>query len=435
MPTHRSSYHYGNLRAALTDAALDLARHGGPAAVTVRGVARSVGVTPPAAYRHFAELEELLTATKNRALTLLAEGVDAALGSFAAAEAGEGWAESSTAAAAGRARPIASVAAGATSIAEAGTSSIDAATGCEWPISGANGSSVGSVAAGASPTAGAPESSGGGAVRSEKQIARASASLTGGAAARKGSVGSVVAGAGPSVGARESSGGGAVERERSIGAAGASSVGSLAAGASPTVGARESSVGGAVRRERSIAAAGGSSVGSLAAGASPTVAARESPRGEAAGREQAAMDPGASSGGGPVGRERPIVGVGGSLGAASSESLIESVSAREYSIASAAACLRAVAEAYVSFAQSYPGLFAMACHGSADTIRLLITDRVGPFLDALSARRPGMVFALWSAVHALAVLASEGASRDVSQDEVLDTVLAWIAGDVLSSGM
>ncbi|WP_194921553.1 TetR/AcrR family transcriptional regulator [Catenulispora rubra] len=207
MPAYRSSYHYGNLRAALTDAALDLARHGGPAAVTVRGVARSVGVTPPAAYRHFTEVEELLTATRDRALTLLAEGVDAALGSFAV---------------------------------------------------GANSGAA------------------------KKLLATA----------------------------------------------------------------------------------------------------------------------GASSG---------------------------------LSDASAAACLRAVAEAYVSFAKSSPGLFAMACHGSPDNIRLLITDRVAPFLDALSARRPGMVFALWSAVHALAVLAAEGAVYDVSQDEVLDTVLAWIAGDVLAS--
>ena len=186
MPAYRSSYHYGNLRAALTDAALDLARHGGPAAVTVRGVARSVGVTPPAAYRHFAEAEELLTATRDRALTLLAEGVDAAIGSVPA-------------------------------------------------------------------------------------------------------------------------------------------------------------------------------------------------------------------------------GCGGAEGAV------------------AAASLRAVAEAYIGFAKSQPGLFAMACHGSAQTVRTLITDCLDPFLDTLSAHSPGMVFALWSAVHALAVLAAEGAVYDVSPDEVLDTVLGWIA--------
>jgi AcrR family transcriptional regulator len=196
MSVYRSTYHYGNLRAALTDAALDLARRGGPASVTVRGVARYVGVTPPAAYRHFAEVGELQDAVKGRALTLLSEGIDEA-----------------------------------------------------------------------------------------------------------------------------------------------------------------------VRR----------------------VAATENPH------------------------------------------------------LAAAAHVRAVAEGYVAFAQSSPGLFAMACHGTLDMIRALMADRVGPLLDVLSARRPGMGFALWSAVHALAVLTVEGPAREgsapacaaVSPDEVLDTVLAWIVGDVL----
>lgn len=188
MPVHRSTYHYGNLRTALTDAALELARHGGPAAVTVRGVARSVGVTPPAAYRHFAEVEELMLAAKDRALMLLAERVDAAIGA-------------------------------------------------------------------------------------------------------------------------------------------ASAMG-------------------------------------------------------------AAVD----------------------------------------SAADTAAGLRAVAEAYVGFARSCPGLFSMACHGSLAAVRVLMTDRFGPHLDALSNRRPGMAFALWSVAHALAVFAAEGASRGVPQDEALDAMLAWIAG-------
>jgi AcrR family transcriptional regulator len=195
MSVYRSTYHYGNLRAALTDAAVDLARRGGPAAVTVRGVARSVGVTPPAAYRHFAELEELLTATKDRALALLADRIDAEVEGPAAAD---------------------------------------------TPIRG------------------------------------------------------------------------------------------------------------------------------------------------------------------PVAR------------------------------------LRAVAEAYAGFARASPGLFAMACHGGCAAIRLLVGERLGPSLNALSARRPGVVFVLWSAVHALAVLAAEEAARevapDVSPDEVLDTVLGWIAGDARDPG-
>lgn len=188
MSVYRSTYHYGNLRAALTDAALDLARRGGPASVTVRGVSRRVGVTPPAAYRHFAEVGELHAATKDRALALLAAGVDELLR-----------------------------------------------------------------------TAVGPE---------------------------------------------------------------------------------------------------------------------------------AAQDP----------------------------------------VAAATAAVRAVAEGYVGFARSFPGLFAMACHGTVDTIRALMADRLNPFLDALPARRPGMGFALWSAVHALAVLAVEGPRCEVSAQEVLDTVLTWITG-------
>jgi AcrR family transcriptional regulator len=197
MPVYRSTYHYGNLRAALTEAALDLARRGGPASVTVRGVARLVGVTPPAAYRHFAEVRELQDATKDRALALLSEGIDEA-------------------------------------------------------------------------------------------------------------------------------------------------------------------------------------IGRITVPADPAVAA--------------------------------------------------------------AARVRAVAEGYVAFAQSSPGLFAMACHGTVDTIRALMADRLDPFLDVLCVRRPGMGFALWSAVHALAVLTMEGPAPEgacapavptVSAEEVLDTVLAWIAGGVL----
>jgi hypothetical protein len=80
----------------------------------------------------------------------------------------------------------------------------------------------------------------------------------------------------------------------------------------------------------------------------------------------------------------------------------------------------------------------MACHGGCAAIRLLVGERLGPSLNALSARRPGVVFVLWSAVHALAVLAAEEPARevapDVSPDEVLDTVLGWIAGDARDPG-
>lgn len=61
----KRGYHHGDLRNALITAAADLAAKGGPASVTIRAAAREVGVTPTAAYRHFAGHEELLTAAKD----------------------------------------------------------------------------------------------------------------------------------------------------------------------------------------------------------------------------------------------------------------------------------------------------------------------------------------------------------------------------------
>ena len=48
----RDRYHHGDLANALTLAATDLAREGGPEAVVLRQAARQVGVSATAAYRH-----------------------------------------------------------------------------------------------------------------------------------------------------------------------------------------------------------------------------------------------------------------------------------------------------------------------------------------------------------------------------------------------
>ncbi|MFD0633888.1 TetR/AcrR family transcriptional regulator [Catenulispora yoronensis] len=197
MPTYRSTYHHGNLRVALTEAALDLARRGGPHAVTVRGAARQVGVTPTAAYRHFAEVDELRSAAKDRALMSLSEAIDGAL--------------------------------------------------------------------------------------------------------------------------------------RQVGAD---------------------------------------------------------------------ADPGANAD--PVSGADPVT--------------------------AAVARVRAVADGYIAFARGRPGLFAMACHGTVEAVKALMTARVAPSMEDLSASHPGLDFALWSSVHCLAVLGIGQDQPDASADAVLDAVLAWIAG-------
>ena len=61
MTTLKTGYHHGDLRTALIDAGLHLTRTGGPDALTIREATRRVGVSPNAAYRHFADRDALLT--------------------------------------------------------------------------------------------------------------------------------------------------------------------------------------------------------------------------------------------------------------------------------------------------------------------------------------------------------------------------------------
>ena len=55
-------YHHGELRSALIEAALDILERDGPAALTLRGLARVVAVSPMAPYHHFADRAALLAA-------------------------------------------------------------------------------------------------------------------------------------------------------------------------------------------------------------------------------------------------------------------------------------------------------------------------------------------------------------------------------------
>ncbi|OEV03951.1 TetR/AcrR family transcriptional regulator [Streptomyces oceani] len=74
----KPGYHHGDLRNALIEAALGLAREGGPDAVVLRAAARQVGVSPTAAYRHFAGQGDLLFAVKERGQQELADSMEAA---------------------------------------------------------------------------------------------------------------------------------------------------------------------------------------------------------------------------------------------------------------------------------------------------------------------------------------------------------------------
>jgi AcrR family transcriptional regulator len=79
VPKQADTYHHGDLRNALVDAATMLAREGGPDAVVLREAARRVGVSPASAYHHFAGHGQLVQAVKQRALELLTEDMQSAL--------------------------------------------------------------------------------------------------------------------------------------------------------------------------------------------------------------------------------------------------------------------------------------------------------------------------------------------------------------------
>jgi AcrR family transcriptional regulator len=71
-PAERRRRPRGAVRDGLVAAGLELARAGGPDAVVLREATRMVGVVPNAAYRHFADRDELLAAVCREALRELA---------------------------------------------------------------------------------------------------------------------------------------------------------------------------------------------------------------------------------------------------------------------------------------------------------------------------------------------------------------------------
>src|SRR6478735_108234 len=76
----RDTYHHGDLKRALTDAALQLVEEKGPKGFTLREVARRAGVSAAAPYRHFADKAQLLAAVATLGFVQLHEALTATAG-------------------------------------------------------------------------------------------------------------------------------------------------------------------------------------------------------------------------------------------------------------------------------------------------------------------------------------------------------------------
>ena len=74
----RDTYHHGDLKRALTEAALGLVTEKGPKGFTLREVARRAGVSAAAPYRHFSDKAQLLGAVATQGFIQLHEALTAA---------------------------------------------------------------------------------------------------------------------------------------------------------------------------------------------------------------------------------------------------------------------------------------------------------------------------------------------------------------------
>src|SRR5436190_7159493 len=70
-PTSAKPYHHGDLQRALVDAAQAILEREGPAALSLRAVAREAGVSPAAPYHHFKDKGELLDAVAQEGWEML----------------------------------------------------------------------------------------------------------------------------------------------------------------------------------------------------------------------------------------------------------------------------------------------------------------------------------------------------------------------------
>lgn len=74
----RTTYHHGDLKAALLQAAATLLEEGGESAVSLREVARRAGVTPTATYRHFEDKSAMLAALAAQGFEAFAQAMEQA---------------------------------------------------------------------------------------------------------------------------------------------------------------------------------------------------------------------------------------------------------------------------------------------------------------------------------------------------------------------
>jgi AcrR family transcriptional regulator len=84
MATRRDTYHHGDLRQALINAALELVTEQDARSLSLREVARRVGVSHTAPYRHFADKDALLATVAEEGFEMLSHSLQAAMESLTA---------------------------------------------------------------------------------------------------------------------------------------------------------------------------------------------------------------------------------------------------------------------------------------------------------------------------------------------------------------
>lgn len=91
----RATYRHGNLKQALLEASLDLAREHGPEGVVLREATRRTGVAFNAAYRHYDGQPDLLDAVRAASLAQVARTMESELAALGPAQATADYARNS----------------------------------------------------------------------------------------------------------------------------------------------------------------------------------------------------------------------------------------------------------------------------------------------------------------------------------------------------